>query len=263
MLPNLERAQDMPSRLKGILHVGGEKPSWSWFSASLRRTCSWWRSQLLDVQSCALQGRRTSQHWSQRQELTVCFKKSRDTRAGVRDQEEWEREGGQWPNHRGSCQPWWRLTFILSEMRSLCQIWKEEMTWSVVYVLEGTVWPPHWGQKVWGDKEKQDTAEDVITAAWERERKMTERQGTVQVEKNSWIPTVFWRQNPLGLLTDWMWVEMRESKMTLRQKSWVTEGTTIDGEMVKTWVDQVWERRWGVCFLKLRRLLDIPGKKNI
>lgn len=38
---------------------------------------------------------------------------------------------------------------------------------------------------MWGDKEKQDTVEDVITAAWERERKMTERQGTVQVEKNS------------------------------------------------------------------------------
>ena len=110
--------------------------------------------------------------------------------------------------------------------------WNEEsvpnlgrgMTWSVVYVLEGTVWPPYWGQKVWGDKEKQDTVEDVITAAWERERKMTERQGTVQVEKNSWIPTVFWRQNPLGLLTDWMWGvrDERSQRWPLRQKSWVT-----------------------------------------
>ena len=36
---------------------------------------------------------------------------------------------------------------------------------------------------MWGDKEKQDTIEEVITAAWGRERKMTE--GTVQVEKNS------------------------------------------------------------------------------
>jgi len=28
---------------------------------------------------------------------------------------------------------------------------------------------------VWGDKEKQDTIGEVITAAWGRERKMTER----------------------------------------------------------------------------------------
>lgn len=39
-----------------------------------------------------------------------------------------------------------------------------------------------------GDKEKQDTVEDVITAAWERERKMTERQGTVKVEKTVEFP---------------------------------------------------------------------------
>ena len=55
------------------------------------------------------------------------------------------------------------------------------------------------------------------------EREKNDWEGTVQVEKNSWIPTLFWRQNQLVLLTDWMWGvrDERSRRWPLRQKFWV------------------------------------------
>lgn len=98
--------------------------------------------------------------------------------------------------------------------------------------------------------------------------KMHKRQGTMEVEKNSRIPAVFWRQDQQDLLMDRMGGvrDERGQRSLLRLPSWVTGRREPPSmEMVKARVEQVWGGDQEFVFENfiLRGLLDTQEKKHI
>lgn len=134
--------------LKGILSVGRAVLNTGVGSSSLRRTCSWWRSQL---------------HRCQEVHQPAPRPKGRKERASVfKEQGCWGLEQVSLRNGRGrgpgaksqrSCRPLWRLRFYSELKGEALPDLGRGATWSVIYVLEGTVWLPCWGQTVGGQGE--------------------------------------------------------------------------------------------------------------
>lgn len=101
MLPNLERAQDMPGRLKGSCMWGEQFSSWELLGLIEKDLQLVKESATSDVQSRFLQaGGPASTEASVQEPASVFHGRAGILGAGVRDQGGVGEEGGQWPNHR-------------------------------------------------------------------------------------------------------------------------------------------------------------------